>query len=156
MPAQCTHRVALHCGSVWGQHAEAKAVAKVSPDLPIFELQCSGDGKGVQPGQGGATGAALQSGPCVSPLHIAGDQESQQGSEAGFVGVSGVCALCCGNDAHAVWANLKALGQPQGFCLVMERLSHWARSSMLPSSSNGRRVTSPLCMALWVAAAEAK
>jgi hypothetical protein len=102
MPAQCTHRVALHCGSVWGQCTETKAVAKVSPNVPTLELHGSGDGKGVQPGQGGATGAALQSGPCVSPLHIAGVQESKHGSEAGFVRVSGVCALCCGNDAHAV------------------------------------------------------
>jgi hypothetical protein len=44
---------ALHCGGVWGQHAEAEAVSEAGPHLPSLELPGPEEGEGVEPGRGG-------------------------------------------------------------------------------------------------------
>jgi hypothetical protein len=52
--------VALHARGVGGQHAEAEAVAEAGADFPTLEFKSRSVGESVEPGRGGAAGAAKQ------------------------------------------------------------------------------------------------
>jgi hypothetical protein len=65
--------VALHGRGVGGQHAEAEAVAEAGADIPALEFKCRSAGESVEPGRGGAAGAAKQASARAPPLHAVGN-----------------------------------------------------------------------------------
>jgi hypothetical protein len=71
---------ALHVGSIGGKYGETEAVSEAGVELPAFELEGSGERKSIQPGGGGAAGAAKESGPGDLAIFGAGGKKGCRAS----------------------------------------------------------------------------
>jgi hypothetical protein len=66
----------LHVGSIRVKHGEAEAVPEAGVEPPALELEGSGKWEGIQPGRGGAAGAAEESGLGALAIHGTGGNEA--------------------------------------------------------------------------------
>jgi hypothetical protein len=86
--------VALHGRGVGGKHAEAEAVAEASADFPTLEFKSPSAGESVDPGRGGAAGAAEQARLCAPPLPTVGIVGRVERIETGYIHVISVVKCC--------------------------------------------------------------
>jgi hypothetical protein len=131
--AQGGPAAALHIGSIREKHGEAEAVPEAGVDHPAFELEGSGEWESIQPGTGGAAGAAEESGLGALAIHGTGGKGGMQGGCKGLSGVLGDHALHLRDDAHGVWAGLAGLRRPEADGVVVQGLPH--RPKLLAAGS---------------------
>jgi hypothetical protein len=114
--------VALHGRGVGGQHAEAEAAAGVGADFPALEFKSRSAGESVEPGGGGATGAAKQARARAPPLHTVGIVGLVERVETGLGLVPCEDALGLGDVARELGVDLLQLGLPEVSRLAIQGL----------------------------------
>jgi hypothetical protein len=89
-------------------------VLKAGAELPAFELEGFEEWESIQPGRGGAAGAAEESGPGALAILSNGGIGGVQGACTGLRGVLGdrTLRLCDDTLCDGVWAGLAGLRRP--------------------------------------------
>jgi hypothetical protein len=144
----------LHTGSIGGKHGEGEAVLEASAELPAFELEGSAEWESIQPGRGGAAGAAEESGQGVLAILGTGGKGGMQGVCTGLGGVLGDRALHLCDDAHV--SGLASQSSISLWLPVSCRVSHSGQSCSPLRPPKGQNAAGPFCMASWVVAAAAR
>jgi hypothetical protein len=105
--------VTLHGRGVGGQHAEAEAVAEAGADFPSLEFKSRSAGESVEPGRGGAAGAAKEARARPPPLHAVGIIGLVERVKTGLGLVPCEDALGLRDVAPALGVDLLQLGFPE-------------------------------------------
>jgi hypothetical protein len=103
---------ALHCGGIWGQHAEAQSVAEAGPHLPALELQGPESGRVSSQAEAGRQ-AQLSRRARTPFLHAVGVVRREERLKTGLGLVPCKDALGLGDVAQAPGVDLHQLRLPE-------------------------------------------